>query len=68
MSRKRHKLSLYGLAFIVNQKWKKQDLQAGESWWLTCTVNQLTDFYMRATLGLNGFKPGSRLDWKIETF
>ena len=54
---------------------KKRDLQAGESWWQSFPVLQLTRSRSKKQKETdiwnekNGFKPGSRLDWKIvETF
>ena len=57
---------------------EKQDLQAWEKWWQSSPVLQLTRSRSKKQketdvwniwIEKDGFKPGSRLDWKIvETF
>ena len=54
---------------------KKQDLPAGESWWQSSSVLQLTRSWSKKQretdiwIKKNGFKRGSRLDLNlVETF
>ena len=68
-----HPSGMNGLEFIVN-KMEKQDLQAEESWWQNSsytTIKSRSKKQKKTDIWIDedGFKPGSRLDWKIvETF